>query len=345
MEEYDNLKTIIRRYLQGVSSEEELSKAISLFSNPIYNSQIKSELQEFWNDDQFDFKYDSVKRDDDNTMKILHRKIEKDHPGWKRTNTKRILLWSARIAAVFVLGFFIGMGGQRLLDADKSMTSIFAPQGSISQMVLPDSTIVYLNSDSEIRYTPGLFRRSREVELNGEAWFQVTKNQKKPFILHTDSYDVIVTGTEFNVKAYSNEQEVVTTLEEGSVVIPSTRSFKMKADRKLEPGQQFIFNREKRVANVNNVETRYFTAWKDNKLIFINMSLEKLQILLERKYGVDIEIRDRSLLDYHYDGTFKNESILEIMELLKITLPIDYRIIDQKIEIYNETEKQQPLPY
>jgi ferric-dicitrate binding protein FerR (iron transport regulator) len=254
-------------------------------------------------------------------------------------HNRGVLMWSIRIAAVFILGIFIGWFGPRLIESDPSMCSIVAPKGSISQMVLPDSTIVYLNSDSKIQYAPGSFNRTREVQLDGEAWFQVTENERKPFLLRTDYYDVMVTGTEFNVKAYANEQDIVTTLEKGSIVIPSTGSFKMKSDRKLVPGQQFVYDRENRVVNVTNVETRYFSAWKDNKLIFINMSLEQLQILLERKYGVDIEIMDKSLLNYHYDGTFKNESILEIMELLKVTLPIDYQIVDQKIEIFTEIEK------
>ena len=76
-----------------------------------------------------------------------------------------------------------------------------------------------------------------------------------------------------------------------------------------------------------------FTAWKDNKLIFINMNLKELIVVLERKYGVDIEITDNIILDYHYDGAIKNETILEVLDLLKETLPINYKIEDQSILI------------
>ena len=107
----------------------------------------------------------------------------------------------------------------------------------------------------------------------------------------------------------------------------------MNSDKILAPGQQLLYNREKHTIITSNVETRYFTSWKYNKLIFINMSLKELVILLERKYGVDIEVSDNSILTYHYDGTITNESILEVMELIKVTLPIQYKVVGQTIQI------------
>ncbi|HSM47078.1 MAG TPA: DUF4974 domain-containing protein, partial [Draconibacterium sp.] len=84
---------------------------------------------------------------------------------------------------------------------------------------------------------------------------------------------------------------------------------------------------------IRNVNTKWFTSWKDNKLIFINTSLRELVVLLERRYGVEIEVINKDILDFHFDGTIKNESIIEIMEIMKKALPIDYKITGQKIEI------------
>ncbi len=161
----------------------------------------------------------------------------------------------------------------------------------------------------------------------------MNENKKKPFVVNTAYYNVIVTGTEFNIKAYEEENEIVTTLESGAIVIPSTDKFSMQTSKALLPGEQFIYNREERSITTKTVKASYFTSWKDNKLIFINMNLADLIILLERKYDVEIEVTDKSILNFHYDGTIKNESIIEIMELIKATTPIDYEIVNQIVKI------------
>jgi transmembrane sensor len=98
-----------------------------------------------------------------------------------------------------------------------------------------------------------------------------------------------------------------------------------------------ILNKESREITIKNVNTNWFTSWKDNKLIFVNMNLRDLVILLERKYGVEIEIKNTEILDLHFDGTIKNESIIEFLEIIQNTLPIKYKIVGQKIEITNNS--------
>jgi ferric-dicitrate binding protein FerR (iron transport regulator) len=200
-------------------------------------------------------------------------------------------------------------------------------------MVLPDNSIVYLNAGSQLKYAVEGQSGKREVFLDGEAWFDVTKNEKKPFVVHTSFYDVNVTGTQFNVKAYKNDEEITTTLEEGSVQITSSENFNLSENVVLRPGEQLIYSSLKKAIGVKNVETRMFTAWKDNKLIFINMNLKELFVVLERKYGVEIQVTNNLILNYHYDGTIKNETILEVLDLLKETLPIKYKIDGQTILI------------
>ena len=176
----------------------------------------------------------------------------------------------------------------------------------------------------------------REVFLTGEAWFQVAKMKRKPFLVHTPFYDVQVTGTTFDVKAYAIDKEVITTLEEGAVHVTAFKNSKFNEEKVLIPGEQLIYNKELNSIQVSGVNTKWYTSWKENKLMFVNMSVKDLRILLERKYGVDIEISDSSILKYHYDGTIKNESILEVLEILRQTLPIKYQIIGQKIIINKE---------
>jgi len=168
----------------------------------------------------------------------------------------------------------------------------------------------------------------------------VAKNKKKPFIVHTPFYDVHVTGTQFNVKAYETDKEVTTTLEEGQVIIQSSENLKLANDIILKPGEQVVLNTETKAATIKTVNTSWFTSWKDNKLIFVNMNMKELIVLLERKYGVEIDVKSKETLQLHFDGTIKNESIIEIMEIMKKTLPINYKIVGQKIEITNNKTKK-----
>jgi transmembrane sensor len=238
------------------------------------------------------------------------------------------------IAAALFIGLFIGFYINSLQPKSEPVYySAHSPKGSVSEMILPDGTVIFLNADSRIRYTMEGENGVREVFLTGEAWFDVAKNLKKDFIVHTPFYKVKVTGTQFNIKAYEGDNEVITTLEEGQVIIQSSENIKLAEDIVLKPGEQAVLSKSSKEFIIRNVNTKWFTSWKDNKLIFINTSLRELVVLLERRYGVEIEVINKDILDFHFDGTIKNESIIEIMEIMKKALPIDYKITGQKIEI------------
>jgi ferric-dicitrate binding protein FerR (iron transport regulator) len=332
-----NIPVIIKKYLQGKSSREELFQAISYFKHPGLKQVIENLLNETWEKDQFSIPDEYEIKSIPEILSRIHAKIEPELKAIRRRKTRQLFINVSRIAAVLVIGIFMGILVNTFKKEDPVIYTSFTPKGSISQVILPDSTMVYLNSDTELRFSYNPSKRRRQVFLDGEAWFQVNENKKRPFVVSTNYYDVVVTGTEFNVKAYKEEKKIVTTLENGSVVIPSTNKFRMKSSKILVPGEQFIFDRESMFTTTQKVRTSYFTSWKENKLIFINMNLSDLIRLLERKFDVDIEVTDKSILNYHYDGTIKNESILEIMDLIKVTMPIDYKVVGQKIQITKKT--------
>jgi ferric-dicitrate binding protein FerR (iron transport regulator) len=238
-----------------------------------------------------------------------------------------------RVAAALVIGFVIGVYITSLLNRqDPVYYTAHSPAGSISEWTLPDGTIIFLNAGSEIKYSSET-RGPRTVHLTGEAWFDVAQDKKRPFIVSTPWYDIKVTGTKFNVKAYEIDREVITTLEKGKIILMSTGDFRFGDDITLQPGEQAVFDKNSRELALKNVNTRWYTSWKDNKLIFMNMDLKDLIVLLERKYGVNIVVKNPDILSYHCDGTFKNETIIEVLEIIKKTLPINYNIVGQQIEI------------
>uniref|UniRef100_UPI0032179845 FecR family protein n=1 Tax=uncultured Draconibacterium sp. TaxID=1573823 RepID=UPI0032179845 len=322
----------IKKYVLGTSEKKELEKALSIFEDPYHNLDLRPTLYDLWYDDTLDA-VEIPGADFPGMLNEIHHKINLEKNTVNKSKTRKLIFNVSKIAAVLLIGIISGIFVQNFKKEEPVYYTSIAPKGSVSQMILPDNTMVYLNSGSEIKYSISGESGQREVFLTGEAWFQVTKNIEKPFVVHTPYYNVNVLGTEFNVKAYPEDTEITTTLEKGLVQICSTEKFKIQSNQVLTPGEQLIYNKEDNSISLKKVKTQFYTSWKENKLIFINMKLKGLITLLERKYGVNIEVDDPSILELHYDGTLKSETIMEVMEILKHSLPVTYTIQDQKILI------------
>lgn len=329
----NNISNTIHKYILGTSNKEELEKAMSILEDPYHNLELRPTLHDLWFSGETEHIAIPEADNFSGMLNEIHHKINLERKTQKKSKAKRLFLNVLKIAAVLLIGAVIANFVQNYKKTEPVYYTSIAPKGSVSQMVLPDNTMVYLNSGSEIKYSIDGDGGQREVFLKGEAWFQVTKNEEKPFVVHTPYYCVNVLGTEFNVKAYSDDNEITTTLEEGLIQISSTEKFKIQNNQILEPGEQLIYNKERNSIELKKVKTSLYTSWKENKLIFINMELKGLITLLERKYGVDIEVNDPSILKLHYDGTLKNETIIEVMDILMHSLPITYKIEGQKILI------------
>ncbi len=323
-----------QKIYSGNISEKELNNFHNLFllTENEYNVKgiLLNHLMEFKGD---------VKNypDFDKLFISIKRKIREENRNNVKPFKTFVLSKFARVAAVLLIGIIICALGYYLFNQKHDYTTLIsANTASVAFSALPDGTQLYLNSGSQLSFNPSDWGKKRIVELKGEAWFEVEANKNKPFIVKTSYYDVHVTGTKFNVKAYEPDVEVTTTLDEGSVKIVSSDKLKLEHEITLEAGEQFIFDKESRGGIVKKVNASWFTSWKENKLIFVNMKLEEMCVLLERKYGVDIILKDKRLFDLHFNGTIKNETIIQVLEILRNTLPIEYKIVDQQIEIVNK---------
>lgn len=323
------IRDIIKEGKSETSSHEQNQELLSLFHQPEIEFEFKNQLHDDLNETDPSPK-DKLFFDDLFEKFWRKRKIELATQPPKNRFVIRFTQWAAILAVGLIIGYYFN-------SLQKASSPIYytsvAPKGSVSEMILPDGSHIFLNSGSEIKYTVDGTDGMREIFLTGEAWFQVAKMQRKPFLVHTSFYDVQVTGTSFNIKAYPEDKEVITTLEEGTVFVKSSGNLRLAEEAQLKPGEQLVYNKESKKIRISEVNTKWYTSWKDNKLVFVNMSLKDLKTLLERKYGVEIEISNESILNYHYDGTLKNETIMEVMEILKNTLPIQYQIVGQKIVI------------
>uniref|UniRef100_UPI0032173BB4 FecR family protein n=1 Tax=uncultured Draconibacterium sp. TaxID=1573823 RepID=UPI0032173BB4 len=331
----DQIRKILDRGKAENCSKEEEQLMLSLFHQPEKEFEVKEELFEEL------ITNPSVEENTVSDFKVLFNKlwarIEKNKK--RQNNNLRHLNNFLKLTAAVVVGLVAGLfiTYWENAPAEPVYYSAHAPKGSVSEMILPDGSVIFLNADSRVRYSVDGRNGTREVFLEGEAWFDVEKDTKKPFLVHTSFYDVRVTGTQFNIKAYESDNTLSTTLEEGQIIIQPTENFKLAENIIINPGEQVVLNKTSNKITLKKVNPKWFTSWKDNKLIFINMNLKDLIVLLERKYGVEIEVKNKEILDLHFDGTIKNESIIEFLEIVQNTLPIHYHIIGQKIEITHKS--------
>lgn len=191
---------------------------------------------------------------------------------------------------------------------------VTAATGSVIRYELPDHSVVWLNSGSTLRY-PTVFRSdNRNVELNGEAYFEVEADNERPFYVNTrHGLTVYVYGTRFNVTAYEDDSNIEAVLEKGKVNVISP-------DRKtiiqLAPGEQLLYNKQSQKLIKNKVDIYEKVAWKDGKLIFRNASLDDIFKRLSRHFNVDIQFNNKSGKEYKYRATFRNETLPQILDYL-----------------------------
>ncbi|MGM0532110.1 MAG: FecR family protein, partial [Bacteroidota bacterium] len=272
MNEEDHLIKTVNNYVRGESNTQELKEAMELFIDPYHNLAIRPILFKIWENDETDNQKNLPPLENPKAiLDKIHHHINLKVSPQKENKTIELLTNLLRMTAVLIIGLFIGLLIHNFQKPEPTYYTSISPSGSISQIVLPDNTRVYLNSDSELKYTETGNKGNREVFLTGEAWFDVTKNENKPFVVHTPLYDVKVLGTQFNVKTYPTDDEIVTTLEKGSVKITSSSNITLEEGKTLHEGQQLILSKKNGKSTIQHVNTQIFTSWKDNQLIFINM--------------------------------------------------------------------------
>lgn len=233
-----------------------------------------------------------------------------------------------------------------------------ASRGSLASATLPDGTVIRLNAGSSLTYTTDYGHKERPVSLVGEAFFQVRTDPGKPFVVHAGNLSIVATGTTFNVKAYPEEHFVTTTLETGAVNVQGLSRRSDPFVIELKPRQTFmyyngcdtvvrseVFNpeesalaeqvRKKEIPAVrmSNVKTQLYTSWKDSRWIVEHETLASLAKKLGRRYNVTIRFCQQEVGAYRFSGSFENETIEEIMQLLRHATPIRYTIDRGKITV------------
>lgn len=279
-----------------------------------------------------------------NSFKALskvHDKIDHSGSSWWLNVIKLV-------AAVFMLPL-LGYSGYvtfQNYSIKKSMTehivmqTISSRQGMVSQFLLADGTRVWLNSGSELQFPNRFVGDSREVRLRGEAYFEVAKNKNQPFRVNAGELNVEVLGTSFDVANYKDEKLSEVILVEGKVSLVAKVGDKITDGGTLHPGQRGVYCEGTRRMLTEEVSIDKYIAWRDGNLIFRDDKMEEVVKRLSRWFNVEIFINDPEIKSYIYKATFRNENLLQVLYLLKISAPIDFRITERKALKNGEFTKQ-----
>lgn len=250
----------------------------------------------------------------------------------------------SRIAAILIIPLFLYTIWHQIDDKfgtkNLSYQEISNPSGVRSKITLPDGSNVWLNAESTIRYAIPFVRRTREVELHGEAYFDVSKNPSSPLEVKFNQLTVRVLGTQFNVKSFSDDNLVEVVLKEGSIVLDNNRKGILKEQIYMKPNQRWVLNKTTHISALNDVDADQYIAWHKNKLVLNKTSMADLAKMLERWYGVKVSIKDQDLYKNKFTTVFDNEPLYRVIELLELSSPIRMTYIPGTLnKETGETEK------
>ena len=335
----------------------------------------KARLQEYLKSDsalqqQFEILSNTLKSHSDDTpadnliekheiRSIIEKanKISSKTPVLRPVLRKFVPLAAASVILLVLAGWLFFFRNSKPVLPVKEKPAFVAQRGARNQITLRDGTKVWLNSDSKLFYSSDFKGATREVRLEGEAFFDVIKNASKPFIVHADNIDIKVLGTAFNVRAYTNDESVETTLYRGLVNIIKTDD-KTFQPIMLYPNQKIIVphdivtgeSEEKASATAANSTIkksiaikqidsaitepqRIETAWMYNRLEFRGDPLAQLAYKLERWYNVKITFEDENVKQLSFNGSFEKENVQQALRALSIANPFNYKIKNNEIFI------------
>lgn len=324
---FDSEKIV--RFFKGKYNDEDASYVDEIFCDNSKAEDLKHFLLKQFYELQLEDEED--KKNLDHILYRIHYDINTRLSARKTWAFDNIIKWSMRMAVIIILPLVIFIGIRTYKDAylkKQYWVEIKASAWTRAQFSLPDGTIGWLNSNSSIKYNRS-FTADRQVTLKGEAFFDVFKDKKRPFIVNTPEINLKVVGTKFNIASYENEKTVEVVLEEGNLVFSSKE---MKKSYTMNPNDLVTYDKTLKDFSAEVVDPKKYSSWIVGKLEFRNDPLDVIARRLERWYDIDVEIDGSSTEDLRWRATFINDSLEEVLYLLKCSMHVDYRIENQKIK-------------
>jgi ferric-dicitrate binding protein FerR (iron transport regulator) len=313
------IDTLIAKCLAGETNKKEENELVEWLNLSDENNKYFQQTKIIWQS------HKNISISEESALRKIKNQIK------SKSGFRKIWIYWQRIAAVLIIPLMI-VGIQsfftKKISPKQNITStfqeVFTPFGAYTSLTLPDSSNVWLNSGSRIKFPQQFKDDKRIVFLEGEAYFEVKSDELRPFIVTTHRFNVKATGTKFNIRAYSDDKSPQVALVEGKVAV--TEKTKNNPERiSLKPNEILNFNGENSNISFANEDIYKCYAWKDGKLVFRNDPFEEVAHRMNIQYNADIELRGEKLKQYRFRATFRNESLEQVLNLLKLSSPFVFR--------------------
>lgn len=335
-EENKHIDELIANYLTEGLDKNALDELKTWIAASAENQQYFIRQREIW--------FSAVSReaasvyDKDKAFENFRNRVEsqKEIQSTSRRGFSLSALWryAAVVAIIIAVGCISYWQGEVNVKDTFADISVEAPLGSKTKLYLPDGTLVWLNAGSRMTYSQGFGVDNRKVELEGEGYFEVKRNEKIPFFVKTKDLQLQVLGTKFNFRDYPEDHEVVVSLLEGKVGLNNL--LREEKEAVLSPDERAVLNKANGLLTVESVTTSNASQWTDGYLFFDEELLPDIAKELERSYNVKIHIANDSLKTFRFYGNFvrREQNIQEVLEALASTEKMQYKIEERNITIY-----------
>ena len=335
-EENKHIDELIANYLTEGLDKNALDELKTWIAASAENQQYFIRQREIW--------FSAVSReaasvyDKDKAFENFRNRVEsqKEIQSTSRRGFSLSALWryAAVVAIIIAVGCISYWQGEVNVKDTFADISVEAPLGSKTKLYLPDGTLVWLNAGSRMTYSQGFGVDNRKVELEGEGYFEVKRNEKIPFFVKTKDLQLQVLGTKFNFRDYPEDHEVVVSLLEGTVGLNNL--LREEKEAVLSPDERAVLNKANGLLTVESVTASNASQWTDGYLFFDEELLPDIAKELERSYNVKIHIANDSLKTFRFYGNFvrREQNIQEVLEALASTEKMQYKIEERNITIY-----------
>lgn len=234
------------------------------------------------------------------------------------------------IPVVLIVGLYIQLNSKVDLFGTSEYEEVVVDKGERIQIMFQDGTKVYINSDSKLRYPKKFALNTREVYLEGEAYFVVAKNKNRPFIVNLSGPAIHVLGTSFNVQDYPENKDIVVCLDEGNInlTLPTEKKYP------VQPGERLVYNKDNQQCTISKMsDMQRLSMWKQNVIVFKDTPLPEVIKILNRWYNVEFKVEDENVLKYVYTLTSDNTLLEKVLMDLEKIAPVKFEYNEDKKEV------------
>lgn len=315
----NNYLQLFEKYLSGVASEEEVNQIALFMQN---DKKLNKWLEEEMIDSSSDIDINTKMRMLNHIRSKTNHPLQSDKP--INTKKKKIVINLKKIAniAAILLPVAIALSVYLYMKLpNDGLLEIVANKGQKASLVLPEGSSIALNSDSKIIYSNSYNIESRKVQLRGEAYFDVVRDPDKPFIVDCGDVRIKVLGTSFGIKSYEEDHTISIILESGKIQLNTPLE-----EIEMSPNDYIVYDKQNKTTIIEKVNAKDYTDWRYNRLRFDNEKLETIMKTISRMHNIDIVFENKEIGDMKFTGTIDNTHIESILDAIKLTSSIAYKI-------------------